>query len=129
MSKAAVPQQFGQASLDKRLSLHTNNTVSRVCMKANKAYQLEVAVGPNENTDSALRRFRRAVNEANIIPEVKRRRTFENGQDRMKRKIKERGLRKKRFSRPQTWEQAQTNVDPAPFADMFGDADDIFSDV
>ena len=62
--------------------------------------------------------------------QVKRRRNFENTQDKQKRKVKELRLKKsKKFQRPPTWEETNSTVDPAPFADMFGEPDDIFAEV
>jgi hypothetical protein len=61
---------------------------------------------------------------------VKHRRNFEDKQDVIKRKAKELRLKKsKKYIRPPTWEETNSTVDPAPFADMFGEPDDIFAEV
>jgi len=59
-------------------------------------FNTEVVVGETEPAESAIRRFRRAVMQAGVIPEVRRRRYFETPQDIMKRKEKEGHSRKRR---------------------------------
>merc|ERR1712023_253930 len=119
MASSRLATQWSRPAPE-RLSVQ-NGTASQVAMKSKGTFILEVSVGQNEPSDSALRRFRRAVTTSGIMPEVRRRRYFENTQDMQKRKVKE--LRK--FPRPPTWEESQSTVDPAPFADMFGEPDDI----
>eukprot|EP00238_Polyblepharides_amylifera_P000584 CAMPEP_0196571128 /NCGR_PEP_ID=MMETSP1081-20130531/1296_1 /TAXON_ID=36882 /ORGANISM="Pyramimonas amylifera, Strain CCMP720" /LENGTH=90 /DNA_ID=CAMNT_0041887925 /DNA_START=139 /DNA_END=411 /DNA_ORIENTATION=+ len=59
-------------------------------------YNTEVVVGENEPSESAIRRFRRSVMQAGIIPEVRRRRYFETPQDIKKRKEADGHARKRR---------------------------------
>lgn len=46
----------------------------------------QVVVGENEGIDSALRRFKRQVSKAGILPDLKRRRHFETPIEKRKRK-------------------------------------------
>ena len=59
----------------------------------------QVTVGENENTESALRRFKRAVVKAGIFNELRRLRHHETPVEKYKRKqrlrLKDRRLRKK----------------------------------
>ncbi|KAI5072221.1 hypothetical protein GOP47_0012327 [Adiantum capillus-veneris] len=50
-------------------------------------YNTQIFVGENEPADSVVRRFRRAVMQAGIIAECRRRRFFETPQDIAKRKL------------------------------------------
>jgi ribosomal protein S21 len=76
-----------------------------------------------------MKRFRREVLQAGVVPEVRRRRYFENSVDMKKRKEREswKKLKRNKFP-PRTYEQAMTQ-ETSPFNDMFGTADDIFADV
>uniref|UniRef100_A0A061R4Y4 Small subunit ribosomal protein S21 n=1 Tax=Tetraselmis sp. GSL018 TaxID=582737 RepID=A0A061R4Y4_9CHLO len=122
--------ELGRTTASVSLPAVQNNTSSRLSMKSKGTFNVEVVVGENEPADLALRRFRRAVNSAGVIAEAKRRRRFEDHQDILKRKTKELRLKKsKKFIRPPTWEEARGTMEPAPFADLFGEPDDIFSDV
>uniref|UniRef100_A0A6T5Y9J2 30S ribosomal protein S21 n=1 Tax=Thalassionema nitzschioides TaxID=33649 RepID=A0A6T5Y9J2_9STRA len=56
---------------------------------------IKVSVGDGEPIESALRRFKREVNKSRHLIELRHKRHFENKQDRIKRKIKERGMRRK----------------------------------
>jgi ribosomal protein S21 len=94
-------------------------------MRTKDTYHVEVTVEETEPADSAMRRFRRAVMAANLLNEARRRRNFEDTQDIKKRKIRERGQRKKRQFRVTTFDE-QAGLDPAPFADLFGESDDLF---
>lgn len=127
MSCARLPQQFGVSQVDRRLGVQNGNA-SRLFMKSKGTFNFEVVVGQNEPGDSAVRRFRRAANSIGLIQEVKRRRYFEDTQDIIKRKVKELRLKKsKKFVQPPTWEATHSTADPAPFADLFGEPDDVFS--
>eukprot|EP00894_Picocystis_sp_ML_P004446 jgi/Pico_ML_1/54963/g95.t2 len=109
-------------------SVPTNG--SRVQMK-DKSFMCQVVVNEGEPPESALRRFRRAVMSAGVIPEVRRRRYFENTQDIKKRKDKE--LRKRRGRKPFKPQQSMASamssgrfsdtMPPAglsaPFAELF----------
>ncbi|KAK3270072.1 hypothetical protein CYMTET_21513 [Cymbomonas tetramitiformis] len=59
-------------------------------------YNTEVVVGENEPVESAIRRFRRSMMSANVIPEVRRRRYFETPQDIKKRKMANAAARNRR---------------------------------
>ncbi|ABO99318.1 Plastid ribosomal protein S21 small ribosomal subunit [Ostreococcus lucimarinus CCE9901] len=68
------------------------------------AFQAEVTVGENENAESAIRRFRKAVMSSGHIQETRRRRYFENKQDILKRK--QSTPRNKKGGKPKTAAQA-----------------------
>lgn len=72
------------------------------------AVKIKVVVGDGEPIESALRRFKREVNKSGHLMELRHRRTFENSQDRKKRKIKEARMRKK-FERMQRRRMFQQN--------------------
>lgn len=106
----------------------SNGTVQKLAMKSRHTFQVEVVVGNEEATDIAMKRFRREVMTAGVIPEVRRRRYFENTVDAKKRKMKESRLKAKRFTGAKQWGQV-IGLEPAPFSDLFGTADDIFAEV
>ncbi|GAB4813621.1 hypothetical protein N2152v2_000667 [Parachlorella kessleri] len=117
----------------------SNGTVQRLAMKSKKTYQVEtpfhltgileqVVVGNEEATDIAMKRFRREVMAAGVIPEVRRRRYFENTAEAKKRKFKESRMKAKRFQGVKPYGQT-VGLEPAPFSDLFGTADDIFAEV
>eukprot|EP00887_Chlorella_sp_A99_P001576 scaffold8.g1576.t1 len=101
---------------------------SRVAMKGRNSFQVEVVVGEDEPQDNAMKRFRREVIYAGVIPEVRRRRYFENNADAKKRKTKESRIKAKRErNRPfavKSFGQA-VGVEPTPFSDLFGSPDDL----
>lgn len=108
----------------------SNGTEKFACMAKKHVFNVEITVPEGENQDQALRTFRRAVVAANIIPEVRRRQRFENPQDAKKRKMKEMHIRRARqkLYRTPTYDEVVGGTEPAPFADMFGDPDDIFAE-
>ena len=57
--------------------------------------RVKVEVGDGEPVESALRRFKREVNQSGHIMELRHKRFFENSQEKRKRKIREGQLRKK----------------------------------
>lgn len=57
--------------------------------------KIKVNVGDGEPIESALRRFKREVNKSGHMMELRHRRQFENSQDKIKRKKKEAGMRRK----------------------------------
>lgn len=59
------------------------------------AVKIRVDVGDGEPIESALRRFKRAVNKSGHMMELRHKRYFENSQERQKRKIREAGMRRK----------------------------------
>lgn len=61
---------------------------------------IKVNVGDGEPIESALRRFKREVNKSGHLMELRHRKHFENSQDKIKRKKKEAGMRRK-FERMQ----------------------------
>ena len=75
------------------------------------SYQAEITVGENENGESAIRRFRRAVMSSGHINETRRRRYFENPQDIKKRK--QSTPRKKKGAKPRTAAQALAEKEQA----------------
>ncbi len=62
------------------------------------SYNAQVFVGEDEPADSVVRRFRKAVMMAGVIPECRRRRFFETPQDIVKRKQQNARRKKPRFS-------------------------------
>ncbi|KAI7842264.1 hypothetical protein COHA_003905 [Chlorella ohadii] len=92
----------------------------RTSMKAKSTYQVMVVVGDDEPQDNALKRFRREVMNAGLIPEVRRRRYFENSVDAKKRKVKEARMAAKRQSGGIRSFGQVSGQEPAPFSDMFG---------
>lgn len=60
--------------------------------------ELQVFVGEDEPADSVVRRFRKAVMQAGVIPECRRRRFHETPQDIVKRKQQNARRRKSRFA-------------------------------
>jgi ribosomal protein S21 len=60
------------------------------------SYNAQVFVGEDEPADSVVRRFRKAVMMAGVIPECRRRRFFETPQDIVKRKQQNARRRKPR---------------------------------
>ena len=74
----------------------SNGTASKLACKARLTFQVEVVVGNDEPQDAAMKRFRREVMAANILPEVRRRRHFENTAEVKKRKTRESRLKGKR---------------------------------
>ncbi|KAK8916609.1 hypothetical protein KSP39_PZI022170 [Platanthera zijinensis] len=59
-------------------------------------YNVQIVVEENESEEMLIRRFRREVSKAGIIPECKRRMFFENIQEEKKRKLREAGRRNRR---------------------------------
>ncbi|KAL4445775.1 hypothetical protein ABPG77_008974 [Micractinium sp. CCAP 211/92] len=96
-----------------------SNGSERTSMKARNTYQVQVVVGEDEPQDNALKRFRREVMTAGVIPEVRRRRYFENAVDAKKRKTKEARMAAKRQQAVRSFAQV-AGQEPAPFSDMFG---------
>lgn len=60
--------------------------------------EVQVFVGEDEPADSVVRRFRKAVMQAGVIPECRRRRFHETPQDIVKRKQQNARRRKSRFA-------------------------------
>ncbi|PRW59257.1 30S ribosomal S21 [Chlorella sorokiniana] len=92
----------------------------RTTMKSKSTYQVMVVVGDDEPQDNALKRFRREVMTAGVIPEVRRRRYFENSVDAKKRKVKEARMAAKRQTGGIRSFAQVSGQEPAPFSDMFG---------
>lgn len=59
-------------------------------------YNVQIVVDEDEPEEVLLRRFRREVSKAGVIPECRRRRFFENKQEEKKRKQREAGRRNRR---------------------------------
>lgn len=56
---------------------------------------IQVNVGDGEPVESAMRRFKRAVQNSGHLMELRHKRYFENSQEKKKRKIKQGRLRRK----------------------------------
>lgn len=65
-------------------------------------YNVKVEVGDNESPEAALRKFTRQFKQSGVLDEVRRRRTFEDTQDIIKRKQRAKGLRKIKERYPPT---------------------------
>ena len=76
----------------------------------------------------AVKRFRRSVSNVHVVMESRRRRQFENSQDKAKRKDKEVRMRrsKKYQYGASTAEEGAASLEPAPFAEFFSPAADAF---
>jgi len=93
---------------------------------------LQIVVGNDEPQDVALKRFRREVAGTGLVQEVRRRRYFENSVDMKKRKLKEKSMKIKRARQGRNFTKSYGQTfgqETAPFTDLFGTPDDIFSDV
>ncbi|KAJ7529269.1 hypothetical protein O6H91_15G041100 [Diphasiastrum complanatum] len=66
----------------------------------NRPVNAQITVGQDESADSMVRRFRKAVMQAGVIPECRRRRFFESPQDKVKRKKQALRKRRSRFKGP-----------------------------
>lgn len=110
----------------------SNGNAQKTSMKKAHSLQVEIVVGQDEPQDVALKRFRREVMNVGVIMEVRRRRYFETPIDIVKRKQKEKGLKNKLMRRgrgaPVVSYGQVAGPQQAPFADLFGSPDDIFSD-
>ncbi|KAH9318914.1 hypothetical protein KI387_020683 [Taxus chinensis] len=79
-----------------------------------RAYNVQVFVGENESEDDLLKRFRRAVWEAGVISECRRRRYFESPQDAFKRKNQIlRNKKKRRYARAKSSKEEEKSKDGA----------------
>lgn len=65
-------------------------------MYFNSSYNVQIIVDDNEPEERLLNRFRREVMRAGVIQECKRRRFYENRQDKEKRKSREAAKRNRR---------------------------------
>merc|ERR1711920_1077711 len=75
--------------------------------------------------ESAMRIFKREVNNSNIINEVKRRRYYEEAWMTRRRKEKERALKAKTFRRVITYDDKNPLADNSVFASEFGVIDTL----
>jgi small subunit ribosomal protein S21 len=75
--------------------------------------KIKIEVGSNEPIESALRRFKRAVNKSGHLMELRHRRFFETPQESKKRKVKEARLRIK-FERMQRRRMMNNNNNQSP---------------
>merc|ERR1711972_679424 len=75
--------------------------------------------------ESAMRIFKREVNNSNIINEVKRRRYYEEAWMTRRRKEKERALKAKTFQRVITYDDKNPLTDNSVFASEFGVIDTL----
>ncbi|XP_057535772.1 30S ribosomal protein S21, chloroplastic-like [Amaranthus tricolor] len=73
-------------------------------------YNVQIIVEENEPEEKLINRFRRQVLRAGVIQECKRRRWFENSQDKRKRKSREAAKRNRR-RRPQPKVSKQNNTE------------------
>lgn len=104
-----------------------------MCFKG-KHYNAQVFVGEDEPADAVVRRFRKAVMDAGVISECRRRRYFESPQDIAKRKTeasRARKLRNKRMIKAKTFRKENERKEAAVNAeeeeeddDYWGGADD-----
>ncbi|BDA41078.1 g6175 [Coccomyxa elongata] len=98
-------------------------------MKSNNTYHIEVLVGEDEPPENALKRFRWASKSTGVVQEARRRQHFENTQDEKKRRLKDGHMKKsKKWIPPPRFEDVVTTLESPPFADLFGEPSDIFSE-
>ncbi|KAK9827347.1 hypothetical protein WJX81_008550 [Elliptochloris bilobata] len=91
------------------------------------SYHIEVVVSDEEPPENAVKRFRREVMNVGLTFEVRRRRYFENSQDEKKRRKKDLNQRRsKKYVPPPSYEDVSAVMDPTPFAEMFGETEDLF---
>ncbi|KAL3146925.1 hypothetical protein ABBQ38_014896 [Trebouxia sp. C0009 RCD-2024] len=111
-----------------RLSLRQARTCSRsskaqkTCMKAN-TFQVEVDVPEGLPVDEVMKRFKNESRRVNTVLEVRRRRYFENYQDMLKRKEKQKHMNKRMAKFDKFVPRLEDRVDPhtpVPFGEMFG---------
>ncbi len=76
----------------KRVNITTQ--VKQFYAKVVKTQMAEVKVGENESIESALKRFKKKIQKAGILSEIKRRETYEKPS--IKRKRKSEAARKRR---------------------------------
>jgi ribosomal protein S21 len=88
----------------------------------------QVAIGNDEHPEAAVKRFRRSATNAAVVNEARRRRQFENSQDRAKRRDKEVRMRRSKKYQYQatTAEEGAASLEPAPFGDMFTPSAEAF---
>lgn len=75
-----------------RVNMTTQDT--KIYAKVVKTQMAEVKVGENESIESALKRFKKKIQKAGILSEIKRRETYEKPS--IKRKRKSEAARKRR---------------------------------
>ena len=78
----------------KRVNITTQ--VKQFYAKVVKTQMAEVKVGENESIESALKRFKKKIQKAGILSEIKRRETYEKPS--IKRKRKSEAARKRKFN-------------------------------
>nr|ABK24643.1 unknown [Picea sitchensis]ABR16898.1 unknown [Picea sitchensis]ACN40545.1 unknown [Picea sitchensis] len=83
----------------KELVMNPSFEYANVMWFKGKHYNAQVFVGEDEPADAVVRRFRKAVMDAGVISECKRRRFFESPQDVAKRKTEASRARKLRNKR------------------------------
>ncbi|CAD7694800.1 unnamed protein product [Ostreobium quekettii] len=106
-----------------------NDTASKAAMKS-RTCLVEVIPAESEPTEVTFKKFSSAVRRTGMYFEVRRRQRFECKQDRIKRKRKEKPL-KKRIKYIPTFAKASGNLGSSvpPFADLFDNPeDDIFAE-
>ena len=88
----------------------------------------QVAIGNDEHPEAAVKRFRRSATNAAVVNEARRRRQFENSQDRAKRRDKEVRMRRSKKYQYQatTAEEGAASLEPAQFGDMFTPSAEAF---
>lgn len=118
----------------KELVMNPSSEYANVMRFKGKHYNAQVFVGEDEPADAVVRRFRKAVMDAGVISECKRRRFFESPQDIAKRKTeasRARKLKNKRMIKAKAFrkenekkESAATANDEEEDDDYWGGADD-----
>jgi len=91
-------------------------------MKAN-TFQVEIDVPEGIPVDEVMKRFKNESRRVNTVVEVRRRRYFENYQDYLKRKEKQKHMNKRMAKFDKFTPRLEDKVDPhtpVPFGEMFG---------
>ncbi|GLJ20920.1 hypothetical protein SUGI_0381870 [Cryptomeria japonica] len=111
----AVPNNANQINLSSvklsQLTIKEGPVKNKVSIIA-RAYNAQVFVGDGEPEDEMVKRFRRAVWEAGVISECRRRRYFESPQDALKRKNQVlRNKKKRRYSKAKSYRDEKNTDD------------------
>lgn len=92
-------------------------------MKSGSAYQVEVEAPDGVPVEEVMKRFKNESRRVNVIGEVRRRRYFENYQDMLKRKEKQKHMNKRMAKFDKFTPRLADKIDPhspVPFGEMFG---------
>merc|ERR1719281_1182735 len=95
----------------------------KIQAKAERATVANVELDQQANFDSAMKIFRREINNSNIISELKRRRYHEEAWMMRRRKEKERSMRAKQYRNVITFSDRHHVIENTIFEDEYGTSD------